>query len=447
MGARRTAAATLGLAAGLLLLLAVANLEGASAGKYSPSDPLNRLTFGSCNDQKRRDEQSIWHAILAGRPDVWLWLGDNIYADTKINSFPKEFKSATIDQMRAMYDKQRSVPEYVELRKSVGKIVGTWDDHDYGLDDSGKELPWKRESQELLMNFLDVPKDSPLRSREGVYNSHVFGPEGKRVKLIILDTRYHRDPIFSDGDMLGEAQWRWLEHELVSSDAQFNLIASSIQYVPNHHVTLCPLCDIEQSPFRVETWSHYPTEKKRLGRIISENEVEGVMILSGDVHFGEILVSDPTCIAPYRLYELTSSGMTHSAADSFPALPLQIMKMVSPNLFSLGMYLSKNFGTVDFDWEGEAPSATLAVRDHSGHVVLRKRVSLDELKMGSRDSEGIPASCGDEASLHWAVRCRFCIVLGTLFLLTVFLVHYVISSLLALLRYRFVRKGEIKKKK
>jgi len=400
---------------------------GAAKKKYSSEEPLGRLSFGSCNDQKK--DQGIWKAITASDPDVWLWLGDNIYADRKTKSYPKAFDPATIEEMRLMYEKQKKEPEYVKLRSQVGKLVGTWDDHDYGLDDSGKEFPWKRESKELFHDFLDEPKDSPLRRREGVYNSHVFGPPGRRVKLIILDTRYHRDPIFSNGDMLGEEQWHWLEEELVRSDAQVNLVASSIQFIPNHHATLCPLCNLEDSPFRVESWCHFSREKQRFVDLITRNKVEGVILLSGDIHSGELLEASPSCILPYSLYEITSSGMTHSAMDSFPRLPLEIMKIAAPNPCSLGMYLGKNFGTVDFSWEGR-PNVTLTVRDDKGAVALEKVVSIDTLTYADSTAEN-EVDCVWEDDLHWTRRCRFCIIVFSLFLLVLFLIYYLVASFIA----------------
>jgi len=427
--------------------------EGGAGRRYSPEEPLGRLSFGSCNDQRKGDRQSIWQGVLGSRPDVWLWLGDNIYADKKMKFYPKEFAKSTIEQMRGMYETQRSVPAYRELRDTVGKIVGTWDDHDYGLDDAGKEFPYKKESQQLFLDFLDVPQDSHLRRQEGVYNAHVFGPPGRRVKLVILDTRYHRDPLFSNGDVLGEEQWKWLEAELAASDAQVNIIASSIQFIPNHHETLCPLCYPKQSPFRVESWSHFQREKKRLGEIVARNGVEGVILLSGDVHFGEILMSPPGCTLPYNLFELTSSGMTHAASGSFPKIPLEIMKRFSPNPFGLGMYLERNFGTVDFDWEGATPVVTLSVRDHDGNPVLQKNVSVEDLRLpsdGNSMQEGKrPGACTHEGELLWPNRCRFCIILFSGFAVAIFLALRAVLSILAFLKYCFhlaVHRGETKRK-
>lgn len=62
-----------------------------------------------------------------------------------------------------------------------------------------------------------------------MYAAYTYGPPGRRVKVFLLDTRYNRDAKWSDGDVLGEAQWQWLDHELETSDAQIHIIASSVQ--------------------------------------------------------------------------------------------------------------------------------------------------------------------------------------------------------------------------
>lgn len=65
--------------------------------------------------------------------------------------------------------------------------------------------------------------------RTGVNASYSYGPEGQRVKFILLDTRSHMN-CFDEGEgVLGSGQWAWLEEELRSSDAQINFIGSGIQ--------------------------------------------------------------------------------------------------------------------------------------------------------------------------------------------------------------------------
>jgi len=83
------------------------------------------------------------------------------------------------------------------LRNTSARVLGTWDDHDYGVNDGGKEVEQKRERQQLFLDFLGVPPNlSALRDREGVYSSHVFGSPPSQTKVIMLDTRSFRDSHF-----------------------------------------------------------------------------------------------------------------------------------------------------------------------------------------------------------------------------------------------------------
>ena len=77
--------------------------------------------------------------------------------------------------MSRMYDAQFNREDYAEFRKAV-PVVGTWDDHDYGENNSGKWYPKKRESQQLLLDFLEDPDHSPRRSREGAFRCTPSGP-------------------------------------------------------------------------------------------------------------------------------------------------------------------------------------------------------------------------------------------------------------------------------
>jgi alkaline phosphatase D len=65
-------------------------------------------------------------------------------------------------------------------------VIGTWDDHDFGLNDAGKELEGKQTSQKLMLDFLDEPLDSPRRRQEGVYTSYTYGPAGKQIKVTCI---------------------------------------------------------------------------------------------------------------------------------------------------------------------------------------------------------------------------------------------------------------------
>jgi alkaline phosphatase D len=290
-------------------------------------EPLTRIAFGSCYRETK--PAPVFEAIASTRPEWFLWLGDNIYGDTE-----------DMAVMRAKYQVAADLPGYAALRASC-RVIGTWDDHDFGKNDAGKEYPMRRESQQALLDFLGEPADSPRRRQEGVYWSYDQGPEGKRTRFILLDTRYHRDPLGSDGTVLGEAQWKWLEGQLVGSPAQVHVIASSIQVLPSEH--------------RFEKWANFPKERQRLLALLARGDVPPVILLSGDRHLGEISVDRGSC--GYPLHEITSSSLNQGGGGSDN----------EPNTLRLGPnFRALNFGTLSIDWSRPAPVVTAALRGIDG---------------------------------------------------------------------------------
>ncbi|WP_235954588.1 alkaline phosphatase D family protein [Cyclobacterium salsum] len=291
--------------------------------KTSEEKEVFTLAFGSCNRQQL--DQPLWEPIIDDNPDVWAWLGDNIYADTP-----------DMQEMAADYTMQFNQPDYQNLRKST-QVVGIWDDHDYGINDGGKFFSQKDSSQQLLLDFLEVPASSPRRTRKGTYTAHTFGVEEQQVKLFLLDTRYHRDTLTKEnghyipnreGTILGEAQWKWLEKELENSEAAINLIASSIQVIPEEH--------------RFEKWANFPQERKKLLDLIHNNAPKNTVLLSGDRHISEI--SRMSLANGDPLYEITSSGLTH-AYTAYSG---------EPNQYRIGKVIHQlHYGLLHINWQDQ----------------------------------------------------------------------------------------------
>ncbi|GAB4025369.1 hypothetical protein GCM10028773_50640 [Spirosoma koreense] len=279
---------------------------------------------------------------------MWIWLGDNIYGD-----------SQNMDTLRAKYNLQKSNPVYQQLRQSAS-IIGVWDDHDYGVNDGGKEYPKRKESQQVMLDFLDVPANSPLRKQEGAYSAHVYGPKGKRVKVILLDARYFRDPLKKEnkvnvpdpaGDMLGETQWQWLEQQLTNSDADLHLIGSGVQVLPEEHV--------------YEKWANFPTARKRLLDLLSKTKPKGTLLLSGDRHMAEVSkLAIPNL--GYALYDITSSGLTHVSAPHD-----------EPNRYRVGKIVSElNYGLITIDWKAKPLTATVRIKGDNQATYLTQVISF-----------------------------------------------------------------------
>ena len=343
---------------------------------FAGEKPLARIAFGSCAKQDK--PQPIWESVVAMKPELFLFLGDNIYADT-----------LDMDVMRAKYKLLGDQPGFIKL-KATCPILATWDDHDYGANDAGAEYPKKRESQQIFLDFFGVAKDSPRRKQEGVYSSHVFGPEGKRVQVILLDARYFRSPLktgFKPGEpgdgfrgkyapstepgatVLGETQWRWLEQQL-KVPAEVRLIGSGVQVIADEHGS--------------ETWGNFPNERKRLFRLIRDTKANGVILLSGDRHLAEIarLPARAADGVGYDLFDITSSSL-NTPSGNFNKAGVRFANEI--NQYRVGLtYFDVNFGGIEIDWTAADPVVRCQVRDETGAVMLQQRLKLSELRAATR---------------------------------------------------------------
>ena len=352
---------TPGSLAALLFLLSSAHAGG----------PLERIAFGSCAKQDK--PQPIWDAVIETRPQIFLFLGDNIYGDT--------------DDMLLFKQKWEMLgaqPGYQRLLATC-PVLATWDDHDFGKNDAGADFPKRRESQQLFLDFFNVPAEDARRHREGIYHAQIFGEIGRRVQIILLDARYFRSPLKRgykrgelgegyrgvygvnedpDATVLGEEQWKWLDAQL-RQPAELRLVCSGAQVIPDEHGW--------------ETWGNFPRERTRFFRLIRDTKAGGVLLLSGDRHFAEMMRLSPSADGPaYPLYEVTSTSL-NSPSNNITKAGTRFVNEI--NSFRIGLaYFETNFGLIEIDWAAPDPLIRLQVRDEKGGVVLQRRVALSELQ-------------------------------------------------------------------
>ncbi len=269
-------------------------LAGCTPATKPTSPELQKIALGSCN--KQYNDQSYWPTIAASNPDLWIWLGDNIYADT--------------DDMQVMaekYSQQKNNPHYQHFIAQT-PVIGIWDDHDYGMNDGNRTFSKKTASKQQFLQFMDMDNHPTINGHEGIYHSRSYGIPPNQVKIILLDTRTFQDPlnrtakgqdknyvIQPNGQLLGDVQWQWLTSELEQSTANINLIASSIQVIAEDH--------------RYEMWANFPNERGRLLDLIKNSKINNPIILSGDRHLSEVSVIN---WQGQTIYDITASGMTHS---------------------------------------------------------------------------------------------------------------------------------------
>ncbi len=311
------------------------------------------ITFGSCAKQTRK--QPAWERMLKQKPDLFIFTGDCVYADTHD---PKILRKA--------FGQLDAIAGFQKLRKQA-PVLGTWDDHDYGLNDEGEENPAKKAAQGVFLDFLKVPAASPRRQREGIYHVETFTEGKRKLQVIVLDTRYFRSPLKSAGKkhryqpdtdpnktILGNAQWKWLE-ETLKKPADLRIITSSIQVIPEKH------------PF--EKWGNLPLEKQRLFDLIKSTNANGVMFISGDRHMSEITLHQSAI--GYPLIEVTSSGLTQAGGGNKEENPHRIGSI----------YRKRNYGVITIDWAAKDPLIGLGIRDAvNGEMMVEHSVKLSELK-------------------------------------------------------------------
>lgn len=296
--------------------------------KLSALRTVKRVAFGSCNNQN--DHQPLWKDALAQKPDLWIWGGDSVYADW-----------GKTESVERAYKKQNEIPDYAAFRDAT-PMIGTWDDHDYGFNEAGGNLSFKKESQRLFQDFLGIAADSPRRAVEGVYTSYEFGQGDQKIKFIMLDNRYHKnmDPNYP---ILGKQQWDWLENEFKTSTASLHVIVAGLSiFSPTLPYT--------------EEWWHYPSEVNRLLGLLKTYKVKAPLFITGDKHFSSIFKYSGQL-------EFMSSGMTHTA----PRRTWWYLARKYPNV-----YFGLSYGVMDISWEGNTPKLDLYMRDGSRDIHRRK---------------------------------------------------------------------------
>lgn len=314
-----------------------------------------RIAFGSCSHQD--EAQPILDLVLEYEPDLFVYLGDNIYGDSRV-----------LDTLAAKYGRLEAKPEFQRLRSGT-TLLATWDDHDYGENDAGRHYPLKDESKELFLDFWGEPPGTERRASPGIYTSYLFEEDGKRLQVIVLDTRTFRDDLIRndrvaphkndyrpnpspDSTLLGDQQWAWLEEQLLVN-ADVRIIASSIQFGHEYNGW--------------ESWTNVPHERERLLELIRKTGADGVLFISGDVHWGEISMLEADGL--YPIYDVTSSGLT----ETWPT--------TEPNRNRVGDIVREvNFGLIEIHWKAVDPVLILQLIDGLGSVRNTVRLRLSEIR-------------------------------------------------------------------
>ncbi|EOQ88513.1 PhoD-like phosphatase [Leptospira yanagawae serovar Saopaulo str. Sao Paulo = ATCC 700523] len=311
------------------------------------------IGFGSCLHQDK--ESPILGSLLSQKLDYLIFLGDIVYSD----------QLSAKDKIPA-YEKQFQRPEWKSLRKD-SKFLFTWDDHDFGINDSGAEYADRDLSRKIFLSYVQpmMPKNINFgtKSNQGVFYSYWIEFQRKKIHIMIPDTRYFRSPLqrsymsyltrkshyrpSSDEDqtMLGKEQWLWMETEL-SKPSDLLIFVSSVQVIPT------------EQPF--EKWNNLPMEREKLIQSLQKAKAKDVVILSGDRHIAEI--HEYKTPNERTLVEITSSSLN---------LPLPFLPLEYDSEWKIGKaYRKENVGKLDIFLKNGSLQWKSMILDIDGKQVL-----------------------------------------------------------------------------
>lgn len=327
---------------------------------YKADPPNFSFIMGSClylNDPRfdrpgrpyGQGDEILKHMARSGA-DFMLWLGDNTYLR------PADWTSPA--GIRYRFEKEKTDPAILEFWPAMHHFA-TWDDHDYGPNDSSKSYAWREFSTaEFRRHWANPP--SGLPPEEGIMSTFVWSD----CLFVLLDNRSRRDAneLEVKGNpgktQLGARQLEWLEQTLLEHrSAPFKFVVLGGQLLKDHSF---------------ESFRDFPEDRMRLLGFLERHRVGGVVILSGDRHFTELLKMERK--GNYPLYELTSSpigsGVASRAAEQEKGDPLTVSgtTVVTQNFSRIDVYGPRQgrvlrMRTIDKEgqqlWEREIPAAAL----------------------------------------------------------------------------------------
>ncbi|SBT33774.1 alkaline phosphatase, putative [Plasmodium ovale wallikeri] len=406
------------------------------------NEKLTDFVFLSCNNQKGKVNDALLASVEKRKPQLMLWIGDYFYTECS------ELKC--LDDAYAYIKKD---PFYLKLKEKF-VIDGIYDDHDYNKNNGDRLYKYKKESKKKFLDYLNIDKNDVRYKRNGAYVSKLYiDPENEnnQVKLIILDTRYNKDPypfyapdsyndnpiyIFismffrfhssllglhcnSKNDILGNEQWKWLEKELTNSKARAHIIISSTQIFSNLILN--------------ENWGLMPHALKRLKYVIKKTKPKGLLFLSGDVHYSSIIGNEENIV------EVTSSSVNQenilSHINKYIIYALSTL-LNKKSAFELNkIYGFNNFGSVKISYTNENEiKIKTSIHDSNGTEVLVANQVFNKKKNIYEKTQKLHVINDDFATFSCKSKTKACmhVIMYILFLLWFIQIFYVFYKLLGL---------------
>jgi len=328
----------------IIVVLALGPWFGTSAKGDAPSPepldcsrPLTKIVFASGADP--RQEQPLWRDMLAEKPELLLWLGNNLPAKSTLALTPT--KLAKLQSLQ---------PDAVLFRRTVPSLA-TWDNSDFGVSPAAHNGIESAERESSKLEYLQLnPFDLqsiPAKQR-GIYHSLICGPQGQRLQILILDQQSFRSPLlvnpkpfFPNGpyrvdpslqaNLLGKEQLQWLDKQL-DQPADLRVLLSPRQFISDTH--------------GYESWGLFPNEKKHLLASLQRKKIAFFLVLSANRLHGEV---HRQTFAKNEVLDTTVGGLNVTFPSADQPLPTRIGELVNQS----------NFGLLKINWSTQSGQVEL----------------------------------------------------------------------------------------
>jgi phosphodiesterase/alkaline phosphatase D-like protein len=335
--------------------------------------------------------------------DFFVYLGDTIYSDFRGGGLPD---AQTLDQFRALYKENRTIPALLNLLKATSTYA-IWDDHEVRNDWDGQTVDptffaigRKSFLEYMPTSEVNLPNDPACA---GAPLFRVFR-WGRDADMIILDERSCRSadveaicsstpgspdlaPTLPDNlrpsfglppapppgclaaisdpsrTLLGGVQKQLFKNALLNSAAKFKFIINEV-----------PIQQLYALPY--DRWEGYGAERAEILNFIRGNNIRNVIFLTTDLHangINQVFIdnfADPTPIAdefltgPVATNTLQEFIISRFGATGLTAIN-SLINIVGVDCHHLDAF---SYGVVDVD--ASAGTATITLKDDTGAVLV-----------------------------------------------------------------------------
>mgnify|MGYP001427444725 CR=1 FL=1 len=278
-----------------------------------------KIAFASCMCAQVSKDQPVWDQIAAQEPDYLVLLGDSIYLDINVPSYPgnpgvpispQEMDEDTfMRHLFARYTTQLNQPHFASLvrRMPAGRIFSIWDDHDFLWNDAcGAEYTQgmiQRRKVLISTSFQEAYRRALAQSLAqdsfpATYTDSVFlDPDQPSLTTPSIRLNDRTWLHLSDGRTHRTRTWLIPDNKrTLFGKEQQDRIGSAIKSEPE-------AIHLFASGSTLSGWKQYHGDLQWLKRLAAKSRL---LVLSGDIHRNDVDIFQGT--GGFPIHEATSSG-------------------------------------------------------------------------------------------------------------------------------------------